>query len=155
MRPIAAALTDWLLLGHIVAAMLWLGGTTMLAVGAVAALRSSRPEAEAHFIRSLRFVGPTVLAPGSLLTLIFGIWLTSELDSFNQFWVQLALGLLAMAFLVGIGFLSRIGIAAERAADRDDHAEASALLRRWSRVMAVVVVLLLVATWDMTFKPGL
>ena len=152
-----AALYDWLLLGHIIAAMVWLGGGVVLAVLAVATLRSGDGPAVARFVAGLRVIGPAVLAPATIATLGVGIWLV--LDSaawdFGQAWVLLALALFAAAVVVGAGHQGRAAINAQRAIDRDDHAEARRQLARWTWGYGVVVSLLLVIAWDMVFKPGL
>ena len=122
-----ATLYDWLLLGHIIAAMVWLGGGVVLAALAVATLRSDDGHALAQFVGSLRVIGPAVLAPATIATLAVGIWLV--LDS--------------AAWDFG------------RAIDRDDDAEARRQLARWTWGYGVVVSLLLVIAWDMVFKPGL
>ena len=152
-----AALYDWLLLGHIIAALVWLGGGVVLAVLAVATLRSDDGPAVARFVAGLRVIGPAVLAPATIATLGVGIWL--DLDSaawdFGQAWVLLALALFAAAVVVGAGHQGRAAINAQRAIDRDDHAEARRQLARWTWGYGVVVSLLLVIAWDMVFKPGL
>jgi hypothetical protein len=51
--------------------------------------------------------------------------------------------------------LGRSALAAERAVNAGDHAEAATQLRRWSWGIGLILVLLVVATWDMVFKPGL
>ena len=74
---------------------------------------------------------------------------------FGQLWVLLALGLFAAAFLVGAAHQSRAAIGAERALERGDHDEARRQLARWSWGYWLIVMLLVVAAWDMVFKPGL
>ena len=49
----------------------------------------------------------------------------------------------------------RAAIAAEKASKAGDDAVALHHLRRWAYGMAVILVLLVVAPWDMVFKPGL
>ena len=44
---------------------------------------------------------------------------------------------------------------ADRAARRGDAAEAARQLRRWTWGMGAIALLLVAATWDMVFKPGL
>jgi uncharacterized membrane protein len=152
-----ATLYDWLLFGHIVAAMVWVGGGVVLAALAVATLRGGDPEAVARFVGSLRVIGPAVLAPATIAVLALGIWLV--LDSaawdFGQTWVLLALALIAVAIAVGAGHQARTALSAQRAIDRDDHAEAHSQLVRWTWGYAIVVVLLVAIAWDMVFKPGL
>jgi uncharacterized membrane protein len=152
---IVATLQDWLLLGHIVGAMVWLGGVTLLTALATRALRSGPGAAQVEFVRSLRGVGPVVLAPAPLLMIVCGVWLAIDTDAFDQLWVQLALGLFIVAFGVGAARQSRVGIAAERAAEQGDHAALAGHLGRWAWGMGLIILLLMVATWDMVFKPGL
>jgi uncharacterized membrane protein len=150
-------LYDWLLFLHVLAAMVWLGGGVMLAALAARVLRDPEPGAVAGFTGSLRVLGPLVLAPATLAVLALGIWLVldSEAWDFGQLWVQLGLGLFAGAFLVGAAFQSRSALAATRAAERGDDGEARRQLRRWLWGYRLIVLLLVVAAWDMTTKPGL
>jgi uncharacterized membrane protein len=153
----AAGLQDWLLLGHILAAMVWIGGITVLGAFAIRILRGDDSGATGGFLASLRMIGPVVLAPAPVLLIVLGLWLVGESDAwdFGQLWVQIAIGLFAAAFLVGAAHQSRAAIAAERAAARGDAGEARHQLRRWAWGMGLIVILLVAATWDMVFKPGL
>ena len=152
-----ATLYDWLLFGHLVAAMVWLGGGVTLAALAAATLRSGDAQAVARFVRGLRVIGPAVLAPATVATFGLGTWLV--LDSaawrFGQTWVRLAVALFAAAIVVGAGWQARTAIAAQRAVDRGADAEARRQLLRWSLGYGLVVALLLAIAWDMVFKPGL
>ena len=154
---IAFSLYDWLLFLHIVAAMVWVGGLVALVAFGTHALRSGDRDAVARFVGSLRVVGPFVLAPASSLVLAFGIWLVIDSPAwgFGQTWIWLALALVAAAVLVGALVLGRSALAAERAVKAGDHAEAATQLRRWSWGIRLILLLLVVATWDMVFKPGL
>jgi uncharacterized membrane protein len=150
-----AALYDWLLFLHILAAMLWVGGITVVGAFAVRILRAREPGATAGFLGSLRVIGPLVLAPAPLILLGMGIWMVAEQWEFDQTWVSLGFGLFLVAFLVGAAHQSRAAIAAEKASKAGDDDAALRHLRRWAYGMAVILVLLVVATWDMVFKPGL
>jgi uncharacterized membrane protein len=152
----SATLYQWLLFGHLLGAMVWLGGGVVLAVLSAAALRGDE-HAVARFARSLRVVGPAVLAPATVLTLGFGVWLVldSEAWDFGQAWVIAALALIAAVIVVGAGFQARTALAAERAAAGDDHVEARRQLTRWIGGYALALVLLVITVWDMVFKPGL
>ena len=112
-----ATLHDWLLFGHIVAAMVWLGGITVLGAFAVRILREDDPVAVRGFLGALRRIGPLVLAPAPVLLLGFGIWAVLDSDAwdFGQLWIDLALGLFVVAFLIGAAHQSRAALAAERA----------------------------------------
>jgi uncharacterized membrane protein len=148
---------DWLLFLHVLAGMVWLGGGLVLAVSAGRVLRDPEPSAIGRFTSGLRVIGPLVLAPATLAVLGLGIGLVIDSDAwdFGQLWVQLGLGLFAAAFLIGAAFQSRTALAATRAAARDDDAEARRQLRRWLWGYRLILLLLIVAVWDMTTKPGL
>jgi len=149
-------LYDWLLFGHILGAMVWLGGLAALATLGIRARRSGDDGTIARFVGSLRVVGPAMLAPSAGLVVALGLGMVfdSAAWDFGQPWIQLALVVLVAAVIVGAAYLSRVGIAAERAVQAGDHAEAARQLQRWSWGIGAVLLLLLVATWDMVFKPG-
>jgi len=142
---------------HILAAMIWVGG--LLAVGLLAdqVLRSGERDAIARFVRNLGVIGPLVFAPAMIAVVGFGIWMVIDTDAwdFGQTWIWLALTLFGVAFLIGAVSQSRAAIGARRAAEAGEDREAVRQLRRWSWGMGLILVLLLVATWDMVFKPGL
>jgi uncharacterized membrane protein len=156
MSPVAADLYDWLMLLHVLAAMVWVGGLVALTVLSFQATRSDRPDAVGRFVESLPIVGPLVLAPASVAILGLGVWLVADGGawSFGQTWILLAFGLFGGASLVGAVFQSRAALGAQRAAEAGDDAEASRQLRRWSWGMRTILLLLVAATWDMVFKPG-
>jgi uncharacterized membrane protein len=150
-------LYDWLLFLHVLAAMVWVGGGVVLAAIAARVLRDSDPAAVGRFTGSLRVLGPLVLAPATVSVLGLGIGLVIDTDAwdYGQLWLQLGLGLFAVAFLIGAVWQSRTALAATRAAERGDDGEARHQLRRWSWGYRLIVLLLVVAAWDMTTKPGL
>jgi uncharacterized membrane protein len=147
---------DWLVFVHVLAAMVWLGGITVLGAFAIRILRAADPAAVGRFLGTLRWVGPLVLAPAPVLVVGFGVWAVADSDAwdFGQLWAQLGLGLFTAAFLVGAAHQSRAAIAAERAAAQGDAATATRYLRRWAWGMAAILALLVAATWVMVFKPG-
>ena len=63
---------------------------------------------------------------------------------------------LAVAFLIGAVYLSRVGIQMERSAkaEIDDASMGARLLNRWLAGYGIVLAMLLIAVWDMVFKPG-
>jgi len=151
-------MVSWLLFVHVLSAMVWLGGGLTLMLAGFRARSSARPEAVAEFAGTVPFVGLRVLMPSVVVLLVTGIWqvLASSAWSFSQLWVRLALGLFILAFLVGAVYLSRVGIGLARAtADNRLASEGTALLNRWLVGYVVVLALLVVALWDMIFKPGL
>ena len=151
-----ASLNDWLMFLHVLAAMVWVGGLVALIAFGIHALRTGDREVVARFIASLRVVGPFVLMPAAIAVLVLGVWmvLVDEAWTFEQTWIWLAVALLVAAVLVGAVFLSRAALAAQRAVDAGDLVQATRQLRRWSWGIRLIILLLVVATWDMVFKPG-
>jgi len=154
---IVASVYQWLLLGHVLAAMLWLGGLTALSVLAWRLLASGDADGTLRFAGALGTIGPIVFAPSVVAVVGFGVALVADSDVWDvgQTWIQLALALFAAVLIVGIAFQSRAGIGASRAAAAGDAGEARRQVRRWSLGNVAVLALLLVITWDMVFKPGL
>jgi uncharacterized membrane protein len=155
------SLDNWLHLVHVLAAMVWVGGGLMLSIIGARARSSSDPRAIADFARLLPFVGIRVLMPSVILVLVTGVWLVLAAAEFKftQFWVLLGLGLFAVAFLVGAVYLSRVGIQLDRIGASESQSATgptggSALLNRWLIGYWVVLLILLLAVWDMVFKPG-
>ncbi len=85
-----------------------------------------------------------------------GVWLVIDSDAwdFGQTWIQLALALFAATFVIGAVFQGRSATAARRAAAAGDDREAVRQLRRWAWGTLLILMLTLVASWDMVIKPG-
>lgn len=153
--PVGATLYDWLMFGHVLAAMIWLGGWALLSILATQTLRQRDPGSLARFAATMRFVGPRLFAPATGLVAGLGVWLV--LDShqwhFRQLWIVLAIGLFAGVLVIGAGFQSRAAIGVERALARDDPDQARRHVTHWAWGSAAILLLLILATWDMTVKP--
>jgi uncharacterized membrane protein len=156
---VTTRLEAWLLFGHILSAIVWLGGGLMLSVLASRARGSGNPGAVAEFARTLAFVGPRVLGPATFGTVGFGAGLVaaSQAWDFSQAWVGIGMALFGVAFLIGAAYLSRVGIKLQRAADEGaaGASDTKALLGRWILGYRLILLTLLIAVWDMVFKPGL
>lgn len=152
---LSASLYNWLLFVHVLAAMVWLGGAAVMAALATRTLRSDDGAEIGRFVGNLRVVGPLLLAPPPALLLGAGIWMALKSWSFSDGWIAFGISLFGAAFLVGALFQSRAAIAAERAAAAGDVETARRFLRRWSWGVRLILLLLVVATWDMVVKPGL
>lgn len=150
-----AALYDWLMFGHVLAAMVWLGGSAVLSLLAAQTLRQKDRDALSRFAATIGFVGPRLFAPAAVAVAGLGVWLV--LDSgqwnFDEFWIELAIGLLSAVLVIGAGFQSRAAIAAERAIAAGDTDQAARHVRRWAWGAFAILILLVALTWDMTVKP--
>ena len=154
---IAASLYDWLKVLHIVAAMIWVGGAVTFSALAIYVLRRAERDTVSGFVTSLAVIAPLIFAPAMIAVLGLGIWLVLDSDAwdFGQTWVELALALFAATFLIGAVFQGRSATGARRAAAAGDAGEAARQLRRWAWGTLLILLLTLVATWDMVVKPGL
>ena len=150
-----AALYNWLMFGHVLAAMVWLGGTAVLGLLAAQTIRQKEPDSLARFAATIGFVGPRLLAPATVLVagLGAGLVLDGREWQFGQFWIDLAIGLFAAVLVIGAGFQSRAAIGAQRAIDDGDTDRATRQVRRWAWGALAILCLLVLITWDMTVKP--
>jgi hypothetical protein len=156
-------LDDWLRALHLLSAFAFAGAIVFFVVLIVAGWRVERPSGALALLRLL--VVPNVMvAAGSILVLVFGIWLAISLDAYHPWdgWVIAAIVLWAISGATG----QRGGktyerakeLAQERLASGDDASspELQALLRDrtaliLNTISTVSVLLILI---DMIWKPG-
>lgn len=156
MGDVSSSLYTWLLFGHILAAMVWVGSLLTLIALAVATLRGKEPQAVPRFFRNVRMVAPWALGLSTFLVVGLGSWMVADSHEWDpgQTWVWLGIALFAAAIVVGALFPGFANKRAERAVAKDDHVEAARQLRMWAMGMGTVLLLLVIAVWDMVFKPG-
>ena len=153
--------SDWLLMFHVTAAFLLVGGSVAAAILNALAIRSERPSEAAFLLRLIQRALPFIFA-GVIGTLVFGIWLWHDKGypiGSGWIWGALALWVLASA-LGGAGgrHQERSRELAEKLAAAGDTTtdELRALLRdpkgnalSWLAGIATLGVLVL-----MIWKPG-
>lgn len=151
-------LYEWLVLIHIVMAVVWVGGGVTLNILAIRTRRSNDPDRLVALGRDAEWLGMRVFMPASILLLIVGIWAASEGDwEFSQAWISIGFAGYAVSFLAGVLFFGpesgRIAklVEAEGAASPTVQARLGRLLT-FTRIELVV---LLVVIWAMVAKPGL
>jgi uncharacterized membrane protein len=150
-------LEPWLLLAHVVGAIVWVGGGLMLSLIGARVRQSDNLAVIGEFARTLSYVGLRVFMPAVAVVLVSGVWLVliSSEWSITQLWVLLALGAFVVAFLIGGVYLSRSAIQLERAATQTpDLQTAREALGSWLAGYVVVLVVLAFVLCDMIFKPG-
>jgi uncharacterized membrane protein len=127
-------LLTWLKFGHILGAMIWIGGGLMLSLLGMRARQSEDPHFVREFVQTLSYVGLRVLMPAVIAVLVFGVWMVLAFLAwqFTQLWILLALGAFAIAFVIGAVYLSRIALALDKLTAMDfDLETARDLLNRW------------------------
>jgi uncharacterized membrane protein len=92
---------DWLLFFHVSGAFLLIGGAVVAAILNLTAERRERPSEIALLLGLIR-VGVVAIAVGSLLLLVFGLWLVDEVGySYGDAWIVAALVLFVLANALG------------------------------------------------------
>jgi uncharacterized membrane protein len=150
---------DWLLLGHILAAIAWVGGAiTMQTIGA-RLVRAESAEAVASFARTAEWIGPRLYMPASVAVLGFGIAMVAvnEAWTIGQLWIILGLVGIAVSAIGGALFFGpqsrRIGEALRTEGAESERTQA--LIRQIFVVGRFDLLLLLLIVADMVLKPGL
>jgi uncharacterized membrane protein len=158
----AVSTFDWLLMLHITGAFLLIGGSVAAGVLNVFALRAERPSDTALLLRLIRPTIP-IIGVGSVVALLFGLWLVHEQRAVKlfSFWIIAALVLwVVMGALGSAGgkHQERTRRVAERLAAEGDTSdgELQALLhdRRGNAMSWLAGLAALLLLIDMIWKPG-
>lgn len=93
---------QWLLVFHMTGAFLLIGGAVFAGILSAAALRRERPS-EVVVLYRLTQIAVRSISIGTLLTLVFGLWLVADLDyvKWSNTWVIVALVLWVVANALG------------------------------------------------------
>jgi uncharacterized membrane protein len=96
------SLYDWLLFLHVLGAFALVGALTLISIVIVATWRAERPSDIAEFAGVTR-VGRWLVGVGTLMTIVFGVWLAIEVDQYRVWdgWVIAAIVLWAIAAETG------------------------------------------------------
>ena len=156
------SLYDWLLFLHVLGAFALVGALTLFSIVIVATWRAERPSDIAAFAGLTR-VGGLLVGVGTLMTVVFGVWLAIEVDQYRVWdgWVIAALVLWAIMAETGrrsADAYRTIGAEAARLALSDDSPRpelrakvhgGQAVGMQLASTAAVLVILA-----DMIWKPG-
>lgn len=151
-------MTDYrlILFVHVLAAVVWVGGSTYLQVQARRVLARGNAEEIAAFSRDAGEVGTKVFMPSSIVVLLAGIYLVVDGDwGFDHFWILSSLVVLIASAILGAAFLGpegkRLGDLVETRGTQDR--EVQARITRIVNVSAVELAFLIVVLFNMTYKP--
>ena len=151
---------DWFKAGHVIVAVLWVGGGATLGLLALMTLRLNDPLRMAQFAHQAGKIGELLYTPSSLLVLLFGIGLMTNDQSpwdWDMTFVQIALAGWALTFLVGFFYIrptaAKLAKAIEERGPTDP--EAQRLIKNILLVTRIDVLILLFIVFDMTAKPWL
>jgi uncharacterized membrane protein len=93
---------QWLLFFHVSGAFLLIGGAVVAAVLNLAALRGGRRPSEVALLFGLVRFAVVAIVSGSLLTIVFGLWLVDEAGyGYGDGWIVAAIVLWVLANATG------------------------------------------------------
>ena len=147
----------WLLFLHILGCIVWFGsGITMSLVG-MSVRRTPERSVVAAFAKTLRVLGLQVFMPAMAIVLVTGLIMVLDNSHWKILapWILIGLGAFLLAFLTGAIYLSRAsrGLYKAVANIESDLQDAAAYVSRWLKGYSAILLLLLLAVWDMVFKP--
>lgn len=151
---LAITLYDSVLAVHIMAVVIAFGVTFAYPV-LFPFLQRSHPAALGALHEAQNRIGRYLITPFATLALITGIYLASDRDVFGELWVQVPMGILIV--LLGLGgayFSPKERRAAELARTDPGGEEYRAVAAQIAKVGTLSAVLVLVAIYFMTAKPG-
>jgi uncharacterized membrane protein len=90
---------------HVLAAALWVGTGFAVNIAMFLGARSGEPASMLAAMRFAKFLGRFIFPALSLITLIFGIWLTESFYSWDLLWIQLGLAGVVVSTAIGIFYL--------------------------------------------------
>ena len=147
---------EWFMTVHVLAAVMWVGGSVMLTLLGLMTLGLRDPVRLAQFAKQVSFLGGVYFPPLSLMVLAFGFAMVANGDlSYSLTWLQIAIAGWAVSFVVGAGYLGPHAKQLSKLLDDRgaEDAEAQALIQRILFVARLDALLLLFVVLDMTAKP--
>ncbi len=151
-------LREWLLYFHILAAIIWVGGSILLLLQGWRVRTAADGDDRVRFLRTVDFAGKFVFNISGIAVLALGIWIVIDSDvfGFDDWWVSLAMAVVIASAILGMAFYGpQTGKALAIAGDKggDDPAVVS-ISDRLLQVASIELVFLLFVLWTMVFKPG-
>jgi uncharacterized membrane protein len=149
---------ELLLTIHVLAAVVWVGGSITIHILGRRALKRGDGQEIYEFSKEINTVALRLYAPTSLILLVAGILLVNEAGyEFSQLWITLAFLGWAISFIVGVGYYGPQDrkLQALVAADGPTATGVAANVRQAMLVNQVELLILVLIVVDMTTKPGL
>jgi uncharacterized membrane protein len=150
---------DWYALfkaGHVLFAVIWVGGGVSIFIHAVRAQTARDPEGIVTVAKQAAFMGEKVFAPVGLVTFLLGIAMMINTSwGWGHFWIIAGLIGYASTFIVGVGILSPLAKKIDQSAEKNGptHPETIALIERIMLIGRFNVAVLMLVVLDMVTKP--
>jgi uncharacterized membrane protein len=141
-----------LLYAHVVAAIVWVGGATMLQFVALRAW-SRGAEGIAAYGQDMEWIGKNVLTPAALAVLVCGLGMVIDVWGFGEDWVLIALVLYAIAFGTAMTYFGAESAKIKHLLVTEGFDAAQHRSARLTFASRVELALLYLIVFDMFFKP--
>ena len=136
---------------HLLAAVVWVGGSVALTVIASRMSAADRITAAPHF----NWYGGKVLPAAAGVLLLAGFGLMGEIDaSFGDPWISIAFAIWIVSAVLGVAVIGKAGKQIQAATAAGDRPAADAAFSRLLNVARIDALLVLVAVVVMAVKPG-
>jgi uncharacterized membrane protein len=149
-------LYEFLLMLHVIAAIIWLGAGFLFLVLITLAHRANEPEREASYHADIDRLAPILFIPASLATFVLGLLTALEGDwDFGQAWILIGLAGWLFSFLVGIAYFKPESARIIELNERGPEGQAEAMIRsaRMTAVDHFQLTTLFVVVAAMVLKP--
>lgn len=149
-------MADLLLTVHVLAAVIWVGGSiALLTLGYYLKRRDIQTRVE--YTRWTEWVAPRVFAPASIAVIVAGPLLVDEIGyEFNEPWLHIGFAGWFISFLIGVAFYGREGKKRERLIEQHgvEHESVAQSVNRVLTVATVDTLIITLVVIDMATKPG-
>jgi uncharacterized membrane protein len=147
---------DWFLAGHVMIAVIWVGGGVTLTMLGLLTVRENDPIRLAQFAQQAGWIGERIFGPLSLILLALGFGMIENGNlGYDKTWIQIAIAGWALTTVTGIFYLGptakKLGKLIMERGPAD--LEAQATIKRILLVARLDSALLLFIVFDMTAKP--
>jgi uncharacterized membrane protein len=142
---------------HVICAVVWVGGATVIQAYALLIIRSDDGARQAQFAKDTEIVGMRTFTPASLILFLAAIGMMVNAHwSWGQNWVILGLVAFGLSFAIGVGFIGPESgrLAHLIDAEGPDSPAVKARIRRILMVSRAELVVLLTVIWNMVVKPA-
>jgi uncharacterized membrane protein len=142
--------------GHVLFAVIWVGGGVSIMIHAIRAQRTYNPEDIVTIAKQAAFMGEKVFAPVGLVTFLLGIAMMINTSlGWGHFWIVAGLIGYAATFIIGVAILSPLAKKIDQSAEHNGatHPETIALIERIMLIGRFDVAVLMLVVLDMVTKP--
>lgn len=151
-------LREWLLLVHVLTAVVWLGGGVVLVLIGHRTLRRGDASSITGYIADSELAGG-LFGISSALVLASGVWLVIEVNAweFDQPWILVSLVITAILFVIGAAYHAprvkrRLALAKSKGGAAP---EVVTNVSNWLRLSVVELLVMACVVWLMIDKPWL